>query len=132
MRSQRLPQHQSLCRKFPGTTLRDGVKKVVKVSIGSPLQIFNTHQRLDSLHLQKKVPVDVQRSFVRAVGDADSEALEAMKSALPFSLHEVECGANSEVPDKERNEILMSKDWDETQVQAMFKVVQSTDSLRSV
>ena len=35
-----------------------------------------------------------------------------MKSVLPFSVHEVECGANSEVPDKEQNEFVTSKDWD--------------------
>ena len=99
----------------PWEDLLDSVKKVGKVSTGSPLQIFNTHQRLAS-HLQKKVPVDVQRSFVRPVGDADLEALEAMKFVLPFSLHEVECGANSEDPDKEQNEFLASEDWDETQV----------------
>ena len=65
----------------PWEDLLDIVKKVVKVSTRSPLQIFNTHQRLAS-HLQKKVPVDVQQSFVLAVGDADL-ALEAMKSVLP-------------------------------------------------
>ena len=115
----------------PWDDLLDSVKKVVRVFSGSPLQIFNTHQRLAS-HLQKKVAVDMQRSFFRAVGDADSEALEAMKSVLPFSLHEVECSANSEVQDKAQNEFLMSKDRDETQVQAVLKAVQSTDSLKSV